>query len=102
MTHLQRAFATPGAIAGQPAATNPEPVLAGLTQGDSDVVALQPRNAEFLLWQAVVLARAGRIDDARNVFGQALTRQPALHDLPQRLASAGFLTPQAAQRLGSP
>ncbi|WP_051791489.1 DUF1028 domain-containing protein [Amycolatopsis jejuensis] len=97
MGHLQRAFVTPGAVFGPGA---DESVVTGLAAGDTEVSALQPGNAEFLLWQTVVLARAGQADVARAAFARALDRQPELGGLPARLAQAGLLTLAAAERLG--
>ncbi|HTM84097.1 MAG TPA: DUF1028 domain-containing protein, partial [Mycobacterium sp.] len=74
-------------------------VAAGTRRAEAQLDAANP---EAPLWRAVLLARAGRLDEARGEYLAALRRQPRLHDVGQRLAAAGFLSAAAAATLCNP
>lgn len=56
-------------------------------------------NPEVALWRAVLLARAGRTEEARQQFRAALRAEPRLHDIGSRLADAGLISQAAAEVL---
>ncbi|MGA5546214.1 DUF1028 domain-containing protein [Mycobacterium sp. NPDC051198] len=58
-------------------------------------------NPEVPLWRAVLLARAGRFEEARAEYRAALRCEPRLHDMGERLADAGFVSAAAVQALTS-
>lgn len=49
-------------------------------------------NQEAAFWLAVLLIRAGRIDDARRQFRAATTARPPLRELAQRIAHLGLIS----------
>jgi len=50
-------------------------------------------NQEPTMWRAVLLARAGRLDEARDDLRRAAASAPQLTEFYRRLADAGFLPP---------
>jgi hypothetical protein len=51
-----------------------------------------PGNAEPIVWFAVGLANADRLDEALPLFKEAFRLEPAWRELVPRLAQAGLLT----------
>lgn len=58
-------------------------------------------NPEPTFWRAVLLARAGRIDDARAAFRGAAARRPKLLEFAGRLPAAGLSPAEAVDGLES-
>jgi Flp pilus assembly protein TadD len=50
-------------------------------------------NQEPTMWRAVLLARAGRLDEARDDLRRAAAGAPQLTEFYRRLADAGLLPP---------
>jgi uncharacterized Ntn-hydrolase superfamily protein len=50
-------------------------------------------NQEPTVWRAVLLARAGRLDDAREDLSRAVAATPQLREFSRRLIAAGLLPP---------
>jgi len=48
-------------------------------------------NDEAAFWAAILLADAGRVDEARSVFEDIASREPGWRDLVRRLPAAGML-----------
>ncbi len=53
--------------------------------------ALYPENAEIRFWQAVTLARSGRLADALPLFQEVFAREPRWREVTRRLPAAGQL-----------
>jgi uncharacterized Ntn-hydrolase superfamily protein len=60
-------------------------------------LALIPGNAEPIVWFAVGLANAGRLDEALPLFREAFRIEPAWRDITPRLVQAGLLTVEAEE-----
>ncbi|MGH2694126.1 MAG: DUF1028 domain-containing protein [Actinomycetota bacterium] len=58
-----------------------------------------PDNAEFSFWRAVMLANAGRLEEARAALRPVYGRDPRWRELVGRVAAAGLLPPEAARDL---
>src|SRR5262245_13554949 len=59
-------------------------------------------NPEPTMWRALLLARAGRIDEARRDLRRATAATPRLAEFSRRLAHAGFLPAEVAEDSGPP
>jgi uncharacterized Ntn-hydrolase superfamily protein len=79
----------PGIVSGAPRPSNPDTdvALAALDRA----VRMLPGSTEPLLWRAVVLARAGRTEAARDAARVAVDRDPGLGPFLLRLQSQGVI-----------
>lgn len=78
----------------------PEAMLDGALQVSREAEAtVGSDNPEVPLWRAVLLARAGRAQEAREQFRAALRAEPRLHDIGSRLADAGLISEATAKVL---
>ena len=48
-------------------------------------------NDEAAFWSAILLADAGRVDEAKSMFEDIASREPGWRDLLRRLPAAGML-----------
>lgn len=56
-------------------------------------------NTEPTMWRAILLAQAGRVDEAADAVAPLLTATPSLIGFLRNLPAAGFLTDEAVERL---
>ncbi|HXM69895.1 MAG TPA: tetratricopeptide repeat protein, partial [Thermoanaerobaculia bacterium] len=49
-------------------------------------------NDEAAFWAAILMAGAGRVDEARELLAEITSREPGWRDLLLRLPAAGLLT----------
>jgi hypothetical protein len=85
------AIFAPGLITGEFVATAAavDEVSANLSRAQEILGA----NPEPTFWRGVLLARAGRVTDARTCFEEAVRTTPGLAELVRRLPAAGILSP---------
>ncbi len=98
---LTAALMHPGLVAGSydaGAAASVDAVLAALQHAEAGFTSDDP---QVPLWLAVLLARCGRVDEARAALRVAITRQPRLHDIAQRLAQVGIISASVAKSLSA-
>lgn len=81
------------------AADLPAGLVEAVNAGTRRVEPALGANPEPPLWRAVLLARAGRLAEARTEYLTALHIQPRLHDVGAKLAAVGFLPEPAAATL---
>lgn len=87
---LGRAILGDGLLIGDPARVTPQALdesLAALERAEGVLGA----NPEATFWRAVLLARAGRGDEARDAFARAYAVEPRLAGVAASLPRAGFL-----------
>jgi uncharacterized Ntn-hydrolase superfamily protein len=95
---IGRALFIPGVITGRFAAgeVDVDATAAELARAQE----LLGDNPEPTMWRAVLLARAGRIAEARQDLRRATTATPRLAEFAHRLADAGFLPAGVAEDAG--
>ncbi|SHK97376.1 Uncharacterized conserved protein, Ntn-hydrolase superfamily [Pseudonocardia thermophila] len=93
---LLRLLQTPGLLTGEFRASEPA-VAAALDELDRAQALAGPDNTEPLVWKGLLLARAGRTEEARVCFGAARRTIPRLGLLLRRLAAAGMWTRGTAE-----
>ncbi|MHB8811986.1 MAG: DUF1028 domain-containing protein [Steroidobacteraceae bacterium] len=83
-------IATPGLLAGPPSAAGLalDAAIATLESGQR----LLGDNPEATFWLAILLARSGRMQDARRQFEAATRVRPPLREMARRLIAAGMLS----------
>jgi uncharacterized Ntn-hydrolase superfamily protein len=83
-------LATPELFSGPAAAAGPalDAAIAALNGGQR----LLGENPEATFWLAILLARSGRMQDARRQFEAATRVRPSLREMARRLISAGMLS----------
>jgi uncharacterized Ntn-hydrolase superfamily protein len=85
---IGRALFTTGAVtAAEPPTDAAEEALVNLEAAD----AVLEGNREAAVWRAVVLARVGRVEDARQVVKELAASHPELNEFVKRLPAAGLL-----------
>jgi uncharacterized Ntn-hydrolase superfamily protein len=96
LLHLNRIHAvfgesvfTPGLVSAE-LPTNDAELAEALTALDQAIVALHP-DPEPELWKGVLLARAGRFDEAQPLFDAVVARRPALSSFLDGLQSVEIL-----------
>jgi uncharacterized Ntn-hydrolase superfamily protein len=96
---LGRALFTPGVVTGEFTVRDADvaEVLAELAEAQE----ILGDNPEPTVWRAVLLARAGRLDDARKDFQKAMRANPALKEFVARLSRAGFMPEAELERIVS-
>ena len=88
-TLIGEALFTPGAVIGE--FTLDERQVEHVAQDLSRAQEILGENPEPTVWRGVVLARAGRHEDARRAFELAAERNPQLREFVKRLARARFV-----------
>ncbi len=98
--HMLDLFATEG-LMSQAFTARPEQVDAALAHLRKAQAILGQRNLEPTLWRGVLLARAGRLAEARQDVAAAVRAHPDFAVFLRRLPAAGFLadTPQLLDQL---
>lgn len=79
----------PGLFSG-PLTAPPDVVAAALTELEAAQRAVGPGNMEPTVWRGLLLARAGRDEEARGAFSEVARVDPHVSELVRRLARAGM------------
>jgi uncharacterized Ntn-hydrolase superfamily protein len=85
---IGKALFTTGAVT----ATTPSPEAAAALDDLATADALLEGNREAAVWRAVVLARLGRIDEAKQAVKELASTHPELNEFIRRLPEAGLLS----------
>lgn len=93
---LLRLLQTDGLFTGEFAAA-PHAVTAAVETLDRAQALGGPDNTEPTVWKGLLLARAGRPDEARTCFAEARQATPRIVELLRRLAEAGMWTRDPAE-----
>jgi uncharacterized Ntn-hydrolase superfamily protein len=91
LSGLIRLLLTPGLLSGEFAAA-PDAVEQSLAELRRAQTVLGPGNTEPTVWQGILLARAGRPEEAARAFATARAANPRVRDLVIELARADMWT----------